>query len=361
MPSANLAELAKLVDGMVIGDSSVIVRNALPIQDSVPGCITLADSTAQLAAARHSPAVAIVVTLADAMADKPLIVVRDLHAAFTKIVQFFRPAAETTPKSLDSPPEVASSAHIDPTASIGRGCMISANVNIGPRCVIGAGCVIHPNVTVMNDCQIGAGSELNPGCVLYPGTAVGERALFHANVVVGAYGFGYRQSSGRHIRTAQLGWVEIGDDCEIGAGTTIDRGTYGPTKIGTGTKIDNQVQIGHNCQIGKHNLICSQVGIAGSCTTGDYVVMGGQVGLADHVNIADRAMIGAQSGLMQDVAAGEVVLGSPAAPRKQKMQEFILIGRLPELRKEVRALQKRLAEMESSFIQRNEAGDSRAA
>jgi UDP-3-O-[3-hydroxymyristoyl] glucosamine N-acyltransferase len=348
MPIANLTELANLVDGNVIGDPSVSVREALPIQDSVSGCITLADSPAQLLLAQQSPAVAVVVRQAQAKCEKPLIVVSDLHAAFIKIVQFFRPSLIHTQISPGSPPRIANSATIDPSAAIGSASLISANANIGPRCQIGSDCIIHPNVTIMEDCHIGDGCELNPGCVLYPGTVVGQRTLLHANVVLGAFGFGYRQADGRHVRTAQLGWVELGDDVEIGAGTTIDRGTYGPTRIGTGTKIDNQVQIGHNCHIGKHNLICSQVGIAGSCTTGDYVVMGGQVGLADHVNIADRAMIGAQSGLMQDVAAGEVVLGSPAAPRKQKMQEFILIGRLPEFKKELKALQNRVSQMESA-------------
>ena len=118
--------------------------------------------------------------------------------------------------------------------------------------------------------------------------------------MLGAYGFGYSTADGRHQLNAQLGYVEVGDHVEIGAGTTIDRGTYGPTVIGSGTKIDNLVQIGHNCRIGRHNLICSQVGIAGSCSTGDYVVMAGQVGLADHLHIGDGALLGAKSGVMTD-------------------------------------------------------------
>ena len=126
---------------------------------------------------------------------------------------------------------------------------------------------------------------------------LGNRVIVHANAVIGADGFGYRFQDGRHVKVPQLGHVEIGDDVEIGACTTIDRGTFQATRIGAGTKIDNLVQIGHNCQIGRHNLFVSQVGIAGSCSTGDYVVMAGQVGVADHIHIGDRAVIGARSGV----------------------------------------------------------------
>ena len=125
---------------------------------------------------------------------------------------------------------------------------------------------------------------------------IGPRSIIHAGAVLGAYGFGYNTVGGRHLLSAQLGYVTIGPDVEIGASTTIDRGTYGPTEIGEGTKVDNLVMIAHNCRIGRHNIICSQVGIAGSTTTGDYVVMAGQVGVRDHVHIGSRAVLGAMSG-----------------------------------------------------------------
>ena len=136
--------------------------------------------------------------------------------------------------------------------------------------------------------QIGPDVTIFPNAVLYENTVVGPRCVIHAGAVLGAYGFGYYCVDGRHQLSAQLGNVVLGADVEIGAGTTIDRGTYGPTIIGEGTKIDNQVMVAHNCRIGRHNMLCSQVGIAGSTTTGDYVVMAGQVGVRDHVHIGDR-------------------------------------------------------------------------
>ena len=140
--------------------------------------------------------------------------------------------------------------------------------------------------------QIGEEVTIFPNAVLYENTVVGPRCLIHANAVLGAYGFGYGFADGRHVLSAQLGNVVLGADVEIGAGSTIDRGTYGPTSIGEGTKIDDLVMVAHNCRIGRHNMLCSQVGIAGSTTTGDYVVMAGQVGVRDHVHIGDRAGAG---------------------------------------------------------------------
>ena len=148
----------------------------------------------------------------------------------------------------------------------------------------------------------------------------------HANAVIGADGFGYRQQDGRHVKVPQLGWVEIEDDVEIGACSTIDRGTFGPTRIGAGTKIDNLVMIGHNCQIGRHNVLCSQVGIAGSTTTGDYVVMAGQVGVADHITIGDQVTIGAKSGVAADISSNSQVLGYPARPHKEQVRILLDAG-----------------------------------
>jgi UDP-3-O-[3-hydroxymyristoyl] glucosamine N-acyltransferase len=171
--------------------------------------------------------------------------------------------------------------------------------------------------------------------------------------VIGANGFGYRLESGRHVPTAQLGYVHIESDVEIGAGVTIDRGTYGATRIGEGTKIDNQVMIGHNCRIGKHNLLCSQVGIAGSCRTGDYVVLAGQVGLKDHIALGDHTIVGAQAGVMEDCHGGEVYLGSPATTQREQMQIMAVERRLPEMRREVKKLRRDLDQVRRQL----DAGD----
>jgi UDP-3-O-[3-hydroxymyristoyl] glucosamine N-acyltransferase len=162
--------------------------------------------------------------------------------------------------------------------------------------------------------------------------------VIHAGTVVGAYGFGYDTVHGRHERGDQLGYVVIEDDVEIGANATIDRGTYGPTVIGQGTKIDNLVMVAHNCHIGRHNLICSQVGIAGSSSSGNYVVMAGQVGVPDHVRIGHRAVLGAKAGVMRDVADDTTVLGLPATPERDQLAKQAALARLPDMRRQLRDL-----------------------
>jgi UDP-3-O-[3-hydroxymyristoyl] glucosamine N-acyltransferase len=194
-------------------------------------------------------------------------------------------------------------------------------------------------------CIIGADVTIFPNVVLYQDTRVGNSTIIHAGAVIGAYGFGYREVDGRHQLSAQLGHVEIGRDVEIGANATIDRGTYGPTVIGEGTKIDNLVMIAHNCRLGRYNLICSQVGIAGSTTTGDYVVMAGQVGVRDHVHIGARAVLCSKAGVSNDVEDGVEMLGSPAAPLRQAKLQMAAVAKLPEMRRQFRALQRQFEEL----------------
>jgi len=170
-----------------------------------------------------------------------------------------------------------------------------------------------------------------PGAVLYENTVVGARSTIHAAAVLGAYGFGYDHVDGRFRLTAQLGNVIVGADVEIGAGTTIDRGTYGPTVIGDGTKIDDQVMIAHNCRLGRHNMLCSQVGIAGSSTTGDYVVLAGQVGVRDHVHVGSGAIVGAKGGIVNDVPEGSRYIGIPATPEREQKLKQAALSKLPGL------------------------------
>jgi len=215
---------------------------------------------------------------------------------------------------------------------------------------IAAGSVIHSNVTIMENCEIGSDTQVFPGSTIYENTQIGNRCILHAGVVLGAYGFGYKSAEGQHRLSAQLGNVVLGDDVEVGANTTIDRGTYDSTTIGEGTKIDNLVMIGHNCQIGRNNLLCSQVGIAGSCTTGDNTVMGGQVGLGDHLNVGSNVSIGAKSGLMQDVPDGKHMFGIPARTARETMQIVAHQGKLPTMRKELRALTAQVEALQATIV-----------
>jgi UDP-3-O-[3-hydroxymyristoyl] glucosamine N-acyltransferase len=189
---------------------------------------------------------------------------------------------------------------------------------------------------------------IHPSATLYENTVVGQDVIIHAGAVLGGHGFGYRVVEGRFELSAQLGWVEIGDAVEIGSGTTIDRGTYGPTTIGEGTKIDNLVMIAHNCRIGRHNMICSQVGVAGSTSTGDWVVMAGQVGVRDHVHIGSGAVLGARSGVSNDVPEKTTVLGEPAIELRERKLQLATMTKLPEMRKQLKLLLERVAALEAA-------------
>jgi UDP-3-O-[3-hydroxymyristoyl] glucosamine N-acyltransferase len=256
--------------------------------------------------------------------------------AFANIVQHFRSRPSTNTHT------------IDPTASVHPSVRLNDGVTVGPFCVVGEGCEIgantelHAGVVFGRGCRIGRDSILYPRVVVYDDCILGDHVIVHANAVIGADGFGYRFQNGRHEKVPQLGWVEIEDDVEIGACTTIDRGTFGPTRIGMGTKIDNQVMVAHNCTIGRHNILAAQVGIAGSTTLGDYVIAAGQVGIGDHLHIGDRAVIGAQSGVTKDVAADSRVMGFPARPEGLAKRSYVVMERLPELRADVKRIKKQL-------------------
>lgn len=328
-----LIELAEFVGGTVIGDGSVEISQALPLQDAEVGCLTFIDHPKYVSRAKSSQASAVMVATEIEDLGKPTLLVKNLHESFQQAIGLLRPK-----QSDHHLTGVHISAVISRSTRIGEGTAIGAGVVIGDNCVIGQRCTLHAGVQIMDNCQLGDDCELFPHVTLYPSTRLGHRCLLHASAVLGAYGFGYKLEQGKHIRTSQLGWVELGDDVEIGAATTIDRGSYGPTKIGEGTKIDNQVQIGHNCHIGRNNLICAQVGVAGSTSTGENVVLAGQVGIADHVHLADNVIVGAQAGVIGNLEAGSVVIGSPASPRRQQMLEWALLPKLPQMWRDLKEL-----------------------
>ncbi|RIK86227.1 MAG: UDP-3-O-(3-hydroxymyristoyl)glucosamine N-acyltransferase, partial [Planctomycetota bacterium] len=259
MPTT-LGELARLVGGELRGPASLSLTGAATTDVARPGEITLADNPDRARSLVASLASAVIASPEVDCGGKPSIVVADVHAAFATAVRHFRPQ-RFSPRIGVSPQAVVS-----PRATLAANVDVHPGATIGEGVVIGAHTTIHSGVRIMHDCVIGSGVTIFPNVVLYENTRVGDRAIIHAGAIIGAYGFGYRQVDGRHQLSAQLGHVEIGHDVEIGAGATIDRGTYGPTVIGDGTKIDNLVMIAHNCRLGRHNLICSQVGVAGSTT-----------------------------------------------------------------------------------------------
>jgi UDP-3-O-[3-hydroxymyristoyl] glucosamine N-acyltransferase len=332
-----LQEVAEWVGGEMHGDGTLPIAGARPLQEAEPGDITFLEHERHLSAWEKCRASAAIVPLSIPVNGRPVIRVVDPLAAFVTVVQRLR--SDSTPPP---PPQIHPTAWIDPSVILGPEASVGPYVVIEAGSVLGARCTLHAGVVIGRNCRLGDDVTLYPHAVLYDRTIVGNRVIIHAHAVIGADGFGYRTQEGRHHKVPQLGWVEIEDDVEIGAGSTIDRGTFAATRIGQGTKIDNLVMIGHNCRIGRHNLLCSQVGIAGSCTTGDYVVMAGQVGVADHLTIGDHVIIGAKSGVPRDVPSGSQVLGSPAMPRQETARIVASLEKLPELRKDVARIKKAL-------------------
>lgn len=349
-----LDEIAVMVGGVLHGDASLVCTGANPPGQAAANDITMLVDGKDSYDHSSLDALAIIVKSLIESSDRPQIIVDDPHAAFSMIVAYFRPpiAASLPGVGVDSTASIANSAKVHPTATV------CANVSIGERTLI------MPGVVVMNGCTIGDDCIVFPGVTLYEYSHLGDRVVLHAGTTIGANGFGYRQENGRHLPSAQLGYVCIESDVEIGACVTIDRGAYGATRIGEGTKIDNQVMIAHNCQIGRHNLICSQVGIAGSCRTGDYVILAGQVGLKDHLTLGDHTIVGAKAGVMDDCESNRVYLGSPAMPQRDQMQIFAIQRKLPDMRRELKTLRKqvdRLTQQIADQADDSENGEAKRA
>lgn len=337
--SLSLSEIARLVDGRLTGDGDISISGAATLAVAEPGEITLADHSKLAAQLTRCQAAAVIVPAGFEPFDRPYITVSDVHAAFTKVVRHFHPPRQC------SLPGISPAAWVSPRAKLGPDVHVFPQAFIGEDVTIGAGSIIHSGVRILDGCQIGAGCTLFPNAVLYENSVLGDRVMIHAGAVIGAYGFGYSQAAGRHKLSAQLGNVRIGNDVEIGAAAAVDRGTYGPTVIGEGTKIDNLVQIGHNCRIGRHNLICSQVGIAGSASTGDYVVMGGQVGVADHLHLGEKSVIGAKGGVMTDTEPGKRYVGLPAIEERQAFRSVSAVQHLPAMKKQLQQLERTVGQL----------------
>lgn len=339
--AVTLGELATVVGGAIeAGEASLPIAAAATLETATSHDITLVDAPDKLHLLAKSAAAAAIVPAGSGPLDRPTIEVADVHAAFAAAITRFRPP-RIIPRTGVSP-----QAAVDPSARLGDDVEIHPFATVGADCELGPGVTIHSGARLMAGCRVGAGTTIYPNAVLYEDTVVGQRCVIHANAVLGAHGFGYKVSDGRYSLSAQLGWVELGDDVEVGACTTIDRGTYGPTVIGAGTKLDNLVMIAHNCRLGRHNMICSQVGVAGSTSSGDWVVMAGQVGVRDHVHIGDKAVLGARSGVSCDIEAGKTVLGEPAIDLRDRKLQLATISKLPEMRKELKALAARLDALE---------------
>jgi UDP-3-O-[3-hydroxymyristoyl] glucosamine N-acyltransferase len=334
--SLTVNELAALVQGIVHGDGNVIIKAAKPLTEAESGDITFVIGQKYASKLQGSRASAAVVPENTPQNAIPLIHVKDPLDAFIVIVRHLRGEVSSKPHGVDL------RAFVHPTATVGADPSIFPFASVGEGTTIGARCCLHAGAVVGRNCKLGDDVTLFPSAVVYDNCILGNRVMIHANAVIGADGFGFRLHQGKHVKVPQVGRVEIGDDVEIGACTTIDRATFEATRIGEGTKIDNLVQVAHNCQIGKHNLLISQMGIAGSSSTGDYVVIAGQVGITDHVHIGQGAVIGARAGVTKDIPPGQRALGAPATPERDQKRIMMSLEKLPEMRRDMRRIIQRL-------------------
>ena len=331
------AEIAKHLDGEVVGDAAAILKGFAPADHAKPGDLTFAENEDYFARAEQSTATAIIADARFKSAKKILIRVPNARVAFGKAMALFFPE-RTYAAGIHPTAVIAASARVDATAHIGPNCVVGERVRISARSVLQAGDVVGDDSRLADDVN------LFPNVTIYPQTEIGARVRIHAGTVVGSDGFGYVLDAGVHRKVPQIGNVIIGDDVEIGANVTIDRGALGPTIIGKGTKIDNLVQIAHNVEIGEGSIVISQVGISGSCKIGKYVILAGQAGLAGHLKIGNQVTIAAKSGVMHDIPDGGKWMGIPAQPDKQTKRQLIAFQHLPELLKRVAELEKKLGE-----------------
>jgi UDP-3-O-[3-hydroxymyristoyl] glucosamine N-acyltransferase len=348
MATMKVGTVASLLGGDIVGDAQRDLTDVAALHEAGITHLSYAASDKQVRTLNQTKAGAVLLPkslVAQAPKDltAALIAVDDAQAAFVEIMLRFRPQA-ARPQIGISPQAIVSL-----TAQIGPDCNVHPGAVIGDGVILGSGCDVHPGAVIGDGCRIGDDVVIHPNAVLYHHVQVGNRVIIHATAVIGADGFGYRFTEGRFIHLPHTGTVVLEDDVEIGAGTTVDRAMIGSTVIGAGTKIDNQVMIAHNCRIGKHNAFAAQVGFAGSGSTGDYVRCGGQVGVADHAHIGTGTSVGAMAGVSGSIPDGERYHGIPARPEKEAIKVHMAMGKVPEMRVQLRELEATVKKLQAEI------------
>jgi len=339
-----LKELAACVGGAVRGDESYLVSGLAPLETATPDKITFLANPKYAAKVAETRAGAVLMAPGGEAYGHNVIEVASPYLAFAKLLTLFyvqpQPVIGVSPQ-----------AHVGQNVALGRdisvhpGAVIGNNVKLGDRCVILPGAVLYEGVTVGEDTVIHANAVIRERC------RIGSRCIIQPGAVIGSDGFGYAPDGKAHYRIPQIGVVVLEDDVEIGANTTIDRAALDTTLIRKGTKLDNLVQIAHNCQVGENCLMMSQVGVSGSTTIGNSVILTGQVGVVGHIKIGDNVIVGAKSGVPNSLPGNAYYAGIPAAPHKEWLKTTATLPRLPEMRKTIGLLEKRIAELEARLGQ----------
>jgi UDP-3-O-[3-hydroxymyristoyl] glucosamine N-acyltransferase len=335
-------ELAEFLGATFEGDGEIELTGAAALDAAGPSDAAFAAGRKAAGDASVSAAGCLIVPPDwPSPAERVVIRVPDPRTAFARALSIFYPTVEIKPG-------------VHPTAVVGHDVELGAMVTVGPHAVIGdnsrigvaskigAGCVLGKRVL------LGEGCMLHPNVTVYDNVDIGRGAILHSGVVIGADGFGFVMDHGRWHKFPQVGRVEIGDFVEIGANACVDRAALGVTSIGEGTKLDNMVHVGHNCRIGRHVVVAAQTGFSGGVVVEDYAVIGGQVGIGDKARIESRAVLGSGCGVLTSkiVRSGETVWGTPARPLKQHLEQLANLARLPDMRRDLLALKRRITEPE---------------
>jgi UDP-3-O-[3-hydroxymyristoyl] glucosamine N-acyltransferase len=349
-----LEELAKMLNGSVVGDGSVEISGVAGIKEAKRGDITFLVNPKYESYVSSTRASAIIVGNGHREIPVPIVQVDNPYLAFLKAVRIFRGDTQKVEPG------------IHPSAVIGEGVKLGEGVAVGPLVVIEDDAEIGDGAVIMALCYVGARTKLGKKTFLYPNVnvredvVIGQRVIIHSGAVIGSDGFGFAKDGEVYQKIPQVGTVEIGDDVEIGANVAIDRATIGTTLIGRGTKVDNLVQIAHNVVIGENCIIVAQVGISGSTEVGRGVTLAGQVGIVGHIKIGDYAMVGSQAGVTKSVPAKARVSGYPAAPHDVSKRLHASLKRLPHLIKQFRDIDRRLRALEGKEPLEQGAEDAEA-
>ncbi len=328
------AEIAEHIGARLEGHGETILAGVAAPETACAEDLIYLDSPKFVERAEGSAARCVVTSEQFRISGKTLLLAGNPKLAFAKAAAWLAPRAAIADR-------IHPSAVIDPTAKLAAGvcvgayAVIESGASLGARTQIGPHCVIGANSSLGEDCR------LHARVTLYPGSRLGHRVILHSGAVIGSDGFGFVFGEGCFWPFPQVGSVELADDVEVGANSTVDRGSLAHTRLGQGTKLDNLVHVAHNVQIGKHTVVAAQTGISGSSTLGNHVLVGGQVGIADNCEIQDGAILGAQAGIPsgKTIRAGHVVWGTPARPLERFKQQYAWFARLPELADRVRKLE----------------------
>jgi UDP-3-O-[3-hydroxymyristoyl] glucosamine N-acyltransferase len=334
----SVGELAARVGGHVVGDSGTPVERVASVDEAERGDLVFAVDPQYLAAALRGRAAAVLVDARIALppaSEKPFIVVENVRAALAALLALVTPPRPRGPFRHPS-------AVVDPTADVAEDAYVDAHAYVGAAAKIMAGCVIGAGAYVGAAAVLGEETWLHSHASVMDGCVTGKRVVLHAGCVIGSEGFGWAFVEDRLERIPQAGNVVLGDDVEIGANSCVDRAQTGSTVVGEGTKIDNLVQVGHNCRIGRHCVFASLTGLAGSTVIGDYVKVGGQVGFKGHITVGSRVSIAGQTGVWGDVPDGATLSGMPGRDHREHLKTEVMLRNLPKVIARVEALERKI-------------------